>query len=286
MKLYGWAGLLIILFAEIGLIIENKFVLSYMTPIAWTGYIMFMDALIFRLSGSSYIMNRRLEFVWMLPWSVLCWLLFEAYDLYMNNWHYVGIPESLPIYWLSSAWAFATIFPGILLTYEFIKHLKLFDNIRIKPWKLGQGMMRGYVVTGFFLVLLPFAFKSNVAAYFYAFVWSGYVFLLEPINERLGGKSILPDMRAGKPAKLLNLFTAGIICGFLWEFWNYWAHTKWIYTVPGFLGEGPKYFEMPIIGFLGFLPFAAEVYAMQNFLMAVLKKYFRIGDTDSVPVSA
>ena len=85
MKLYGWIGLLIIGSAGVGLVAKNSFVLSYMTPLSWTGYIMFMDALMFRLNGFSYILKKRREFYWMLPWSALCWLLFEGYDLHMNN---------------------------------------------------------------------------------------------------------------------------------------------------------------------------------------------------------
>jgi hypothetical protein len=55
---------------------------------------------------------------------------------------------------------------------------------------------------------------------------------------------------------------AGAICGLLWEFWNFWALTKWVYDIPyvGWL----KVFEMPILGFLGFPPFAVECYVMLN----------------------
>jgi hypothetical protein len=54
----------------------------------------------------------------------------------------------------------------------------------------------------------------------------------------------------------------GLCCGLLWETWNYWAGAKWVYTVPfvGFL----KVFEMPILGFVGFLPFSLEAYVMTN----------------------
>jgi hypothetical protein len=48
----------------------------------------------------------------------------------------------------------------------------------------------------------------------------------------------------------------------LWEFWNYWAATKWIYTVPFF--DRFKIFEMTAPGFLGFIPFALECYAMTS----------------------
>jgi hypothetical protein len=57
---------------------------------------------------------------------------------------------------------------------------------------------------------------------------------------------------------------AGMICGLLWEFWNFWTKSKWIYTVP-FVGD-IKLFEMPILGFLGFAPFALECYVMYNFV--------------------
>jgi hypothetical protein len=58
----------------------------------------------------------------------------------------------------------------------------------------------------------------------------------------------------------VNLLVAGLICGLIWEFWNYWAGTKWIYNVP-ILPE-IKLFEMPILGFGGFPPFAVECFAM------------------------
>jgi len=60
---------------------------------------------------------------------------------------------------------------------------------------------------------------------------------------------------------------AGLICGGLWEFWNFWAYTKWLYSVPYL--ENLKWFEMPPLGFLGFLPFALECYVLVNLLNAV-----------------
>jgi len=46
----------------------------------------------------------------------------------------------------------------------------------------------------------------------------------------------------------------------LWEFWNYWARTKWIYSVP--ILERFKVFEMPVAGYLGFPAFALECFTM------------------------
>jgi hypothetical protein len=55
-----------------------------------------------------------------------------------------------------------------------------------------------------------------------------------------------------------------LICGGLWEFWNFWASAKWIYTVP-WVGE-VKLFEMPVLGFFGFPPFAEECYVIAQSL--------------------
>ena len=63
---------------------------------------------------------------------------------------------------------------------------------------------------------------------------------------------------------MTNLLIAGFICGGLWEFWNFWARAKWIYTVP--IVGNVKIFEMPVLGYFGFPPFALECFAMYVFV--------------------
>jgi hypothetical protein len=64
------------------------------------------------------------------------------------------------------------------------------------------------------------------------------------------------------------LLTSGALCGVLWEFWNYWALTRWTYSVP--YVSHLKVFEMPALGYLGFPPFALECYAMYHWLRGAL----------------
>ena len=92
---------------------------------------------------------------------------------------------------------------------------------------------------------------------------------MEPINYFIGAKSLFRELENGRLNKIFSLFLAGAMCGFLWEFWNYWATAKWIYILP-FLNE-PKIFEMPLLGFLGFLPFAIEIYVMWEFAVRIFK---------------
>ena len=64
----------------------------------------------------------------------------------------------------------------------------------------------------------------------------------------------------------------GIVCGVLWEFWNYWAIGKWQYLITF---AGPKLFEMPVPGYLGFPAFAFECCTMYVFVRLALTKLGR-----------
>jgi hypothetical protein len=117
------------------------------------------------------------------------------------------------------------------------------------------------------MLLCPFFASRATARYLAAPVWLGFVFLLDPINARLGGESLLADWRAGRADRLTNLALSGLLCGVLWEFWNYWSGAKWHYSVP--IMEHVKIFEMPLPGYLGFPAFAVECFTMYVFVRAL-----------------
>jgi len=72
---------------------------------------------------------------------------------------------------------------------------------------------------------------------------------------------------------LYSLFVSGWVCGWLWEFWNYWAAARWQYTFPIF--QSWKIFAMPAPGYLGFLPFALECSVMVVFARWLIEKLAR-----------
>jgi hypothetical protein len=106
--------------------------------------------------------------------------------------------------------------------------------------------------------------------YCFPLVWISFALLLEPLLYRSGNDSLLHDIEKGDFSRILNLLAGGLVCGFLWEFWNFWAQAKWIYTVPFF--EELKLFEMPLLGFLGFPPFAVSAYAMYRIILAAMQR--------------
>jgi len=116
------------------------------------------------------------------------------------------------------------------------------------------------MVFGGACLVLPLVLPQAAAAYLFALVWVGFIFLLDPINYRLRLPSILGDLAAGRRGRFYALLISGYTCGWLWEFWNYWAPAKWHYVFPMF--QNVKIFEMPAPGYLGFLPFAVECFVM------------------------
>ena len=266
---YGWIGLAVILAAEILLYLRIDPVPSFFTPIVWSGYILFADALLGALQGRSLIRDRLGEFFLMLPLSLVFWLIFELYNSRIQNWHYIGMPENLLIRGLGYVWSFATILPAILLTARLME-LLIGPRARVPGIKVGPAVHWTLIVLGSVFLLLPILAPANAARYLITPVWLGFILLLEPTNYRRGGWSLLRDWEKGSAARLLALCASGLICGLLWEFWNYWAATKWIYTVP--LPLGPKLFEMPLGGYLGFIPFAVECHVIYAFVLTLRRK--------------
>lgn len=279
-KLYGKIGLLIIAAVQGLLFLGIKPFTIYFTPLIWTGYILLIDSIIHRLKGESLISKHLGKFLVMLALSIGFWYIFEFYNLFIKNWQYVGLPESKFWRYLGYFWSFATIWPGILLTQQLLEALNLFKMTNRKSsGRLSPAFMKISVLIGTALLLWPIILPSPYLA---GPVWLGFFLLLDPINYLWGERSILGDWISGKRETLYTLFLSGLFCGILWEFWNFWAEAKWKYTVP--IWPDWKIFEMPIIGYLGFLPFACEVYSMYNFALGVwhkLKKTSGVGIVES-----
>lgn len=240
---------------------------TWHTPIAWTGYILLVDGIVYAKRRSSWLMSNRREFFFLAAVSIPLWLVFEAYNLLIRNWYYINLPENLVVRYFGYAWAFATISPGIFQTAELVAVLRSRRPRTFRPSTGDRRRSTDYlmIAIGCAMLLWPIVFPSPYLA---APVFLGFVFLLDPINARGGDESLVGDFRHGIYDRFINLLIGGFICGGLWEFWNFWARAKWIYTVP-ILGD-IKIFEMPVLGYFGFPPFALECFAMYVFVRRVL----------------
>jgi hypothetical protein len=116
--------------------------------------------------------------------------------------------------------------------------------------------------------LSTFALMMAWPLYFFPFVWLSVYFIIEPINVWLGHRSLAKWTTVGNWRPVIALWLGVLICGFFWEMWNVFSYPKWIYTVPwvDFL----HIFEMPLLGYGGYLPFALELYALYNLVVGLL----------------
>ncbi len=258
--IHGIFGIVLLLLSQLLLFKKVDPFYSWFYCFAWWSYILIIDAVIHRLKGNSLLLNRTGEFFLMIPWSIFLWLIFEAANLSLENWYYINLPKSTVERWVGYAVAYATVLPGMFETTELLETVGLFKNLKIKKMIISGGGHFVLILLGTFCLVV----SMLIPEYFFPLIWVGFIFLLEPFIYRFGGKSLLKDLEEGNPKKIFFLLLAGLICGILWEFWNFWALSKWVYTVP-FFEEG-KGFEMPVPGFLGFPPFAIEAYVMYNFI--------------------
>lgn len=269
--------------AEILLFARVRLVTLYFTPIAWTAYIAWTDSAVYSLRGKSLWQTARTEFICLALCSIPLWLVFEGYNLRLANWIYIGLPENRLAREIGYAWSFATIWPAIFETAMLLRalsrrkqpgmemddgpgreNLRLATAARPRTPRPPSGLAPYVVLVGAILLTVPLLVAPWIGSYLFGAVWLGFIFLLEPINEQAGSESLWRDIRRGDLSRLTSLLAAGWVCGIFWEFWNYWAQARWVYTFP--LWQEWKLFAMPLPGYFGFPPFAVECFVLFSFL--------------------
>src|ERR1700733_3823630 len=118
---HGWLGLAALACAEYLMFHGIAPAATYFSPVAWTSYILIADAAAFAISGRSRLREEPLGLLKMAALSIPLWLIFEAYNLRLANWAYVGLPTNHVERWIGYGWAFATITPGIFMTAALIE---------------------------------------------------------------------------------------------------------------------------------------------------------------------
>ena len=266
LPLYGWIGALSVAISQAAMFARLDPFYHWHTPIAWTGYILLADAFVWRRRGASWLRNNPAELFFLACASVPLWMIFEVYNKYsLRNWYYIGLPDNMLLRSAGYAWTFATIWPAIFETADVVSSVRdrrapVDRTEALVPRPLGTAEWV-LVAAGALMLAAPLAFHSSgIATYLAAPVWLGFILVMDPLNARAGSESILGDWRKRRTTRLTNLLAAGLICGFLWEFWNYWGGTKWFYNVP--ILPAVKMFEMPLLGYGGFPPFAVECFVM------------------------
>jgi len=262
---YGWLGLAVLVVAEALLPWQVEPLARWFTPTMWTAYVLLADALVLRRRRASLIHDRPREALFMATVSIPLWCVFEVYNWRLRNWDYFGLPEDPWLSALGSAWAFATITPGLWQTAALLEAYGVFAHAGGPRRPAAPGLLQAAIAVGALFLVVPPLLPAAVRPWTFGFVWLGVGLLLDPLNDRAGRPSFLGAWAAGDRGFVSRWLLAGLLCGLLWEFWNYWATARWQYVGVPVLPEW-KLFEMPLAGYLGFPPFALDAFAMYHFV--------------------
>ncbi len=246
---------------------------DYWFAAVWFGYIFALDALLYRRDGVSLFMTQRRVFLATLPFSAAMWWGFEWVNEIVQNWHYRR-PYDIPDWW-SNLWScifFSTVIPAVWETADWVGGWGWVRRFHVqRTFSLHPSVVPGLVALGVLFFVLAAAWPY----YFYALIWGALVLILDPLNYKRGYPSIVGFLSRGQWQLPVAFYLGGHICGLLWEFWNYWAFPSWYYTIPfvGFL----KIFEMPLLGYIGYGPFAWEIFALFWFVVSLVPGRHAVG---------
>ncbi|MDP4039324.1 MAG: hypothetical protein Q8P57_01980 [Candidatus Pacearchaeota archaeon] len=266
-KVYGIIGIILIFLMELNFFLKIQPFANWYFPIIWISYILVVDAIIFKLNGSSLISSRFKIFLGMVIISALFWYIFELTNVFINNWQYQGTEGLGVTKNLFGFISFATILPALFETFELIRSIKLFEKEKLKKsHKITKPFLYTLISIGIIFLILPVFLPT----FTFPLVWLSFFLIFDPINYLNNQPSIIGHLKDKKLAVPLSILLSGIILGFFWEFWNYWAIPKWTYNIP--FVDFFKIFEMPLLGYLGYFPFALEMYSMYWLTASLFKQ--------------
>jgi hypothetical protein len=260
---HGWLGLaLVVIFWFLNWALTGARTHWGFFPL-WLGYCLTIDGLVFWRTGTSLLTRSPRKYVGLFLVSAPAWWLFELFNLRTLNWIYLGVEVFSPLeYAFWTTLSFTTVIPAVFgsaeffASFDFVRHLKPGPVIGTK-----KSTTLGFFIAGWVMLLLLLAWPKI----FFPFIWLSVYFILEPINVWLGNRSLADWTRAGDWRPVIALWLGVLLTAFFWEMWNFFAYPKWIYQVPW--GDWLHIFEMPLLGYGGYLPFALELYAMYHLVM-------------------
>lgn len=256
----GWVGAALILVAwPLNWLLPGLRTAYLFFPL-WLGYVLAVDGLVYLRKGTSLLTRSKVRFAGLFLVSAPVWWLFEAINLRTQNWVYLGVDSFSPLeYFLLASLNFSTVIPAVFGTAELASTFGFIQ--RARPGLVISGSRRsaaGFFIAGWVMLALLLAWPR----YFFPFVWISVYFITEPVNIWLGSRNLTEGTRTGNWRAVYSLWVGVLITGFFWEMWNFLAFPKWIYQVP--FVDALRVFEMPLLGYGGYLPFALELFALYH----------------------
>lgn len=266
--LWGWLGLILTAFSWWLAWTRQPWMaeiqIHTFTPL-WLGFIIVVNALEVRVRGRCLMLDNPRGFFLLFPASAAFWWFFEYLNRFVQNWHYSGIGLDGLDYFLAVTLPFSTVLPAVISVRELLLSCRRFSF----PFESFNPIKTRYpqaiaavvlVLTGLSLLLL--GLKPD---YLFGSLWLSPLLIIVCLQKLMGEPTVFTSLDRGDWRLIAASALAALICGFFWEMWNYYSLARWTYSVP--FVQAFHLFEMPLIGYGGYLPFGIECTVISNMIL-------------------
>jgi hypothetical protein len=264
--LHGWLGLAVVaVFWPLNWSLPGLRTHWAFFPL-WLGYCLAVDALVYRRKGHSMLTRSPRAYAGLFFVSMPAWWLFELLNARTQNWLYEGRQFFTDgQYGLLASLSFSTVMPAVFGTAELVSTLgwlaRARRGLRVVPTRR---TLLGFFLSGWLMLALLYLWPRA----FFPFLWLSVYFILEPLNVWLGNRSLAHHTAVGDWRPVYALWIGCLVCSFFWEMWNFYSYPKWVYHIPAV--NVLHVFEMPLLGYGGYLPFSLELFAIYHLVVGVL----------------
>ncbi|MCG6892328.1 MAG: hypothetical protein LJE65_01880 [Desulfobacteraceae bacterium] len=228
----------------------------------WLSYIVVVNALAHRSSGKCLLTHRTGLLAALFPVSAAFWWFFEFLNRFVQNWYYSGSRYGPWMYFALATLSFSTVLPAVASTWDWIRHRPRLDRAfghfvpiaiarpRLLCWAVLAAAGAGLWGIGIWPDLL------------FPLLWVSPLLIVVSVQALFRQRHVFSDLARGDWRVVVSSAVAALVCGLFWEMWNYHSLARWQYSVP--YVERFTIFEMPLLGFAGYLPFGLECMAVAD----------------------
>lgn len=239
------------------------------TPL-WISFVVVVNALSYRTAGKCLMTARTGFFLLLFPASGVFWWCFEYLNRFVQNWYYLdsGGYEGWEYFRLATL-PFSTVLPAVLSTREWLGTFPRLDH----PFRefLPLPIRCGRAVS-FALLAAAAGSLAGIGVrpdLLYPFLWVSPLIVLVSLDGVAERPHLLSGAAKGDWREIVGFCLAALLCGFFWELWNVHSLAKWEYSIP--FVQRFLLFEMPVLGYSGYLPFGLECAAVAALMEDLLR---------------
>ncbi|TLY15779.1 MAG: hypothetical protein E6K69_05470 [Nitrospirae bacterium] len=265
---WGWLGLGITSLAWV--LAWNRFpwlgnLQSHTFTPLWIGYILVINALASKRTGHCMMLGRPRYFLSLFLLSAAFWWFFEYLNRFVQNWYYVGASEftATEYFWYATL-PFSTVLPAVLSTRDWLATCHRLSAGLDHWWPM---QVRQPTLVGWLVLVLAGVGLMGIGVwpdYLYPLLWVSPLLIITSLQAVSGEETVFSCISRGDWRPIWLPAFAALVCGLFWELWNYRSLAHWEYAVP--FVHRFQIFEMPLLGYAGYLPFGLECVVIAGLL--------------------